>query len=78
MFHKRTPAPPDVDPLVTDRLGRVVGVRTPPPSAPEESAASRLWRRRVNLAATGELRWQAELRNTVASFHVDPGPSLGR
>ncbi len=78
MIHKRTPAPPAVDPIVTDRDGRVVGVRTPPPRAPEETAASRLWLRRKNLAATGELRWQAELRNTVASFHVDPGPSVRR
>lgn len=78
MFRKRTPAPPDVDPLVTDRHGRVVGVRTPPPRAPEEPAASRLWRRRKNLSATGELRRQAELGNTVAFFHVDPGPSLRR
>jgi hypothetical protein len=78
MVRKRTPAPPDVDAIVTDRHGRVVGVRTPPPRALEETAASRLWRRRKDLAATGELRWQAELRNTVASFHVDPGPSLRR
>jgi hypothetical protein len=67
-----------VDPIVTDRRGRVVGVRTPPPPAPEESPAGRTWRRRQNLAATGELRHQAELRNRHAAFHVDPGPSATR
>ena len=63
---------------MTDREGRVIGVRTPPPSPPKESRASRLWRWRRNLAATGELRHQAELRNQVAPFHIDPGPSVKR
>jgi hypothetical protein len=67
-----------VDPIVTDRSGRVVGVRTQPPPAPEESRASLVWRRRKNLAATGELRHQAELRNQYSAFHVDPGPSVRR
>jgi hypothetical protein len=67
-----------VDPIVTDRHGRVVGVRTLPPSPPSESKASRLWHRRRNLAATGELRSQAELRNQFSAFHVDPGPSVKR
>ena len=78
MFRRTKPRPPEVDPIVTDRDGRVVGVRTPPPAAPQENAASRLWRRRRNLAATGELRAQAELRNQFAAFHVDPGPSPKR
>lgn len=77
MFRRRRPKPPQVDPIVTDRDGRIVGVRTPPP-APEESRASRVWRRRENLVATGELRHQAELRNQYAAFHVDPGPSHRR
>lgn len=76
MFRRRRPTPPQVDPIVTDRDGRVVGVRTPPPPAPEESRASRVWRRRENLAATGELRHQAELRNQYSAFLVDPGPSV--
>ena len=63
---------------MTDRDGRVVGVRTPPPPAPEENRESRVWRRRTNLAATGELRRQAELRNQFSAFHVDPGPSVKR
>jgi hypothetical protein len=68
-----------LDPIVTDRHGRVVGVRTPsPPEAPPESKASRLWHRRKNLAETGELRRQAELRNQFSAFHVDPGPSVRR
>jgi hypothetical protein len=63
---------------VTDRHGGVIGVRTPPPSSPTESKASRLWRRRKNLADTGELRRQAELRNQFSAFHVDPGPTVRR
>lgn len=57
---------------MTDRDGRVVGVRTPPPDPPEENAASRHWRRRRALAATGELHAQAALRNQFTWFHVDP------
>ena len=78
MFRRSRPRPPQVDPIVTDRQGRVVGVRTPPPSPPQESKASRLWHRRRNLEATGELRSQAELRNHFSAFHVDPGPSVKR
>ena len=78
MFRRSRPRPPQLDPVVTDRHGRVVGVRTPPPSSPKESKASRLWRRRKNLADTGELRRQAELRNQFSAFHVDPGPSVRR
>jgi len=78
MYRRRVPRPPEHDPLVIDRHGRVVGVRTAPPRQPEESEASRRWLRRRNLAVTGELRAQAELRNQVATFHVDPGPSLRR
>jgi hypothetical protein len=63
---------------VTDRHGQIVGVHTQPPSPPKETAASRWWHRRMNLAATGELRRQAELRNQFAAFHVDPGPSVKR
>ncbi len=76
MFRPGSPAPV-LDIIVTDRDGRVVGVRTPPPAPPREQA-SRLWRRRNNLAATGELRAQAELRNQFAALHVDPGPSPKR
>jgi len=75
MLRRRKLRPPEVDPIVTGRDGRVVGVRTPPPAPPRENAASRLWRRRRNLAATGELRAQAELRNQFSAFHLDPGPS---
>ena len=78
MFHHNRTRPPEVDTLVTDREGRVVGVRTPPPRPQEETKASRSWRRRRNLAATGELRAQAELRNQFAAFHIDPGPSPRR
>ncbi len=78
MFRRSRPRPPQVDAIVTDRHGRVVGVRTPAPSPPRESKASRLWRRRKNLEATGELRRQAELRNQFSAFHVDPSPSLKR
>ena len=78
MFRHRKPSPPVLDTIVTDRDGRVIGIRTPPPAPLEESKASRLWRRRNNLAATGELRAQAELRNQFAAFHVDPGPSPKR
>jgi hypothetical protein len=78
MFRRRRPRPPEVDPVVIGRDGRFVGVRTPPPAPPRENAASRLWRRRHNLAATGELRAQAELRNQFSAFHVDPGPPRGR
>jgi hypothetical protein len=63
---------------VTDRYGRVVGVRTPPPEPAPETKASRWWSRRKNLAATGELRHQAELRNQFSAFHLDPGPSVRR
>lgn len=72
MFGRRRIRPPAHEPLVTDRHGRVVGVRTPPPSPPEETAASRLWRRRKNLATTGEMQSQAALRNQFAAFRVDP------
>jgi hypothetical protein len=75
MFRRSRAEPPAHDPLVTDRHGRVVGIRTSPPSPPREDKASRLWRRRKNLAETGELRRQAELRNQVSAFHVEPGPS---
>ena len=73
MFRRRHLTPPDHEPLVIDRHGRVIGVRTPPPATPEEDEASRLWRRRRNLARTGEMRAQAALRNQFAAFHVDPG-----
>ncbi len=72
VFRRRTSAPLEPDPLVHDRHGRVVGVRTPPARGPEETPQSRRWRRRAALAATGELRLQAELRNQVAVFHIDP------
>ena len=78
MFGPRKLRPPEVDPIVISRDGRVVGVRTPPPAPHRETAATRLWWRRRNLAATGELRAQAELRNQVAAFHLDPGPSRKR
>jgi hypothetical protein len=78
MFRRRRVRPPELDPIVTDRHGRVVGVRTLPPDPPEESEASRLWRRRRNLQKTGELRRQAELRNQFSAFHVDPGPAAKR
>jgi hypothetical protein len=76
MFRRSRANPPAHDPIVTDRDGRIVGVRTLPPSSSHEDKASRLWRRRKNLAETGELRRQAELRNQVSAFHVDPGPSV--
>ena len=63
---------------MTDCRGRVIGVRTPPPSPPQETKASRRWRHRENLAQTGELRPQAELRNQFSAFHVDPGISPKR
>lgn len=75
MFRRSHAKPPDHDPIVVDRHGRVVGVRSTPPSSPREESASRLWRRRQNLAQTGELRRQAELRNQFSAFHVDPGPA---
>jgi hypothetical protein len=78
MFRHRRPRPPELDPLVTGPDGRIVGVRTPPPKPPPETEAARSWRRRNNLAATGELRHQAELRNQFSAFHVDPGPSVRR
>jgi hypothetical protein len=78
MFHRSRPRPPELDPIVTDRHGRVIGVRTPPPSPPRETKASRWWRYRENLAETGELRAQAELRNQFSAFHVDPGISPRR
>ncbi len=61
-----------------DRHGSVVGVRVPPPVPPAESKADRWWRRRSNLARTGEMRAQAELRNQISAFHVGPGPSPKR
>lgn len=76
MFRRSRAKPPAHDPIVTDRDGRIVGVRSTPPSPPREDKASWLWRRRKNLADTGELRRQAELRNQVSAFHVDPGPSV--
>ncbi len=78
MFHRSRTRLPELDPIVTDRKGRVVGVRTSPPSPPPETKASRLWQSRKNLAATGELRSQAELRNQFAAFHVDSVPSPRR
>jgi hypothetical protein len=72
MFGRRRIVPPVHEPLVTDRHGRVVGVRTAPPASTPESSADRLWRRRSNLARTGEMRAQAELRNQFSAFHVDP------
>jgi hypothetical protein len=63
---------------VTDRHGRVVGVRTAPPEQPPESKSDRWWRRRSNLARTGEMRAQAELRNQFSAFHVDPASSPKR
>jgi hypothetical protein len=78
MFRRRRLGLPELDPIVIDRHGRVVGVRTPPPKPPQETEASRSWLRRTNLAMTGELRHQAELRNQFSAFHVDPGPSVRR
>ena len=72
MFGRPRLKPPVHEPLVTDRHGRVVGVRTPPPRSPDETRAGRLWRRRRDLARTGELRAQAELRNQFSAFHIDP------
>jgi hypothetical protein len=78
MFGRRRIRPPDHDPLVRDRHGLVVGVRTAPASPPPESKADRWWRRRSNLAHTGEMRHQAELRNQFSAFHVDPASSPRR
>lgn len=78
MFGRRRIEPPAHEPLVTDPKGRVVGIRTPPPKGPEENEASRLWRRRKNLARTGEMRSQAALRNHFAAFHVDPASTPRR
>jgi hypothetical protein len=75
MFQRRRAQPPAFDPLVTDRHGRVVGVRTAPPASPREDKAARAWRRRAYLAETGELLRQAELRNQAAAFHVDNAPA---
>ena len=72
MFGRRRIRPPAYETLVTDRHGRVVGVRTAPPASPPESRADRWWRRHSNLARTGEMRYQAELRNQFSAFHVDP------
>jgi len=72
MFRRRRATPPEYDPLVIDRHGRVIGVRSAPPEAPEETRAIRLWRRRRNLARTGEMAFQASLRNEFSAFHVDP------
>jgi hypothetical protein len=78
MFARRRIRPPTHEPLVTDRHGRVVGVRMPPPSPPQETKASRLWGRRKNLAKTGEMRSQAALRNHLAAFHIDPASTPRR
>jgi hypothetical protein len=78
MFGRRRIRPPAHEPLVTDLHGRVVGVRTPPPTPPEENKASRLWHRRRNLAETGEMRSQAALRNQFAAFRIDPATSPKR
>ncbi len=78
MFGRRRIKPPQHEPLVTDRHGRVVGVRTPPPSPPEETKAGRVWRRRRDLARTGEMHAQAALRNQFAAFHVDPASTPRR
>ena len=72
MFGRRRIRPPAYETLVTDRHGQVIGVRTAPPAASAESKADRWWRRRSNLARTGEMRAQAELRNQFSAFHVDP------
>lgn len=77
MFGRRL-TPVEHEPLVTDRHGRVVGVRTPPPRPADESKSSRLWRRRRDLARTGEMSAQAALRNQFAVFHVDPASSPRR
>lgn len=78
MFRRTRLEPPVHEPLVTDRHERVVGVRTPPPRPLEETRSGRLWRRRRDLARTGELRAQAGFRNQVSVFHVDPPPSRRR
>ena len=78
MLGRRRIRPPAYEPLVTDPHGRVVGVRTAPPEQPPENKADRWWRRRSNLARTGEMLAQAELRNQVTAFHVDPGLSPKR
>ncbi len=78
MFGRHRIKPPEHEPLVTDRHGRVVGVRTPPPSPPEETKAGLAWRRRRDLARTGEMHAQAALRNQFAAFHVDPASSPKR
>ena len=78
MFGRPRIKPPEHEPLVTDRHGRVVGVRTPPLSLPEETKAGRVWRRRRDLAKTGEMHAQAALRNQFAAFHVDPASSPRR
>jgi hypothetical protein len=72
MFRRRAALSSEHDPIVIDRHGRVVGVSTPPPSPPKETSASRRWRRCRNLAATGELRAPAALRNESSWIHVDP------
>ena len=78
MFGRRRIRPPELDPLVTDRCGRVVGVRTIPPAGPAESKADRQWRRRKDLARTGEMRFQASLRNQFSAFHVTPSSPTRR
>ena len=78
MFGRRRIELPPYEPLVTDPLGRVVGIRTPPPEPPEETRESRLWHRRKNLAQTGEMLSQAALRNYFAAFHTDPATTPRR
>jgi hypothetical protein len=78
MFRRRRIKPPVLDPLVTDRQGRVIGVRSGPASPPGETRAGRVWRSRTDLARTGEMRFQASLRNQFSAFHVDPASSPRR
>ena len=63
---------------MTDRHGRVVGVDAPTGAAAGDGGEPLVASDRKNLAATGKLRHQAELRNQFSAFHVDPGPSVRR
>lgn len=72
MFRRRTGNLDPEGPLVFDRSGRLVGVRSRAASPPDEPRQARRVRLRETLRRTRELEAQHDLRCTVALFCSDP------
>jgi hypothetical protein len=72
MFRRRAARVSPEGPLVFDRKGRLVGMRTPAGTLPEDSRQARRRRSVEGLRKTHELDAQYDLRCAVSLFCADP------